>query len=78
MELDSQKLVRLVFKGSILQPDSLTLERCGLFHNCVVHCLVLQPRQPQQQQSQQQTPENNSSGLYYNTQGMRKFCANTV
>lgn len=39
-------MVRLVFNGHVLQPDSQTLEKCGLFHNCVVHCLVHQPRQP--------------------------------
>lgn len=45
LELQAQKLVRLVFNGRILQPDSQTLEKCGLFNNCVVHCLVHQPGQ---------------------------------
>uniref|UniRef100_A0A336LTT3 CSON004480 protein n=1 Tax=Culicoides sonorensis TaxID=179676 RepID=A0A336LTT3_CULSO len=39
VELASQKLVRLVFNGHVLQPDK-TLEECGLFDNCVVHCLI--------------------------------------
>lgn len=42
MELDAQKLVKLVFKGQVVQPDSLTLERCGFYDNCVVHCLIHQ------------------------------------
>lgn len=40
LELDAQKLVRLVFNGHVLQPDSKTLAACGLFDNCVVHCLI--------------------------------------
>lgn len=39
-ELAAQKLVRLVFNGHVLQPDSKTLAACGLFDNCVVHCLI--------------------------------------
>jgi len=33
-------MVRLVFNGHVLQPDTKTLQACGLFDNCVVHCLV--------------------------------------
>lgn len=40
VELAAEKLVRLVFNGHVLQPDSKTLRACGLFDNCVVHCLV--------------------------------------
>lgn len=40
LELSAQKFVRLVFNGHVLQPDSKTLQACGLFDNCVVHCLV--------------------------------------
>ena len=40
MELSADKLVRLVFKGQVLQGDDQTLEMCGLYDNCVVHCLV--------------------------------------
>lgn len=40
LELNAHKLVRLVFNGHVLQPDSKTLAACGLFDNCVVHCLI--------------------------------------
>ncbi|XP_049282240.1 transmembrane and ubiquitin-like domain-containing protein 2 [Anopheles funestus] len=40
LELAAHKLVRLVFNGHVLQPDSKTLAACGLFDNCVVHCLI--------------------------------------
>lgn len=43
-ELSGQKVVRLVFNGHVLQPDTKTLKACGLFDNCVVHCLVHNPR----------------------------------
>ncbi|KAJ6639085.1 Transmembrane and ubiquitin-like domain-containing protein 2 [Pseudolycoriella hygida] len=43
-ELSCQKVVRLVFNGHVLQPDTKTLKACGLFDNCVVHCLVHNPR----------------------------------
>ncbi|XP_015175571.1 PREDICTED: transmembrane and ubiquitin-like domain-containing protein 1 [Polistes dominula] len=65
VELDSQKLVRLVFKGQVLQPDSQTLERCGLYNHCVVHCLVHQPR-PATTSSRPHTLEDSS--IYFNTQ----------
>nr|CAI5822235.1 unnamed protein product [Callosobruchus analis] len=48
-ELSQNKLVRLIFNGQVLQPDSQTLQSCGLFHNCVVHCLVHQKKQQQTQ-----------------------------
>ncbi|XP_031845983.1 transmembrane and ubiquitin-like domain-containing protein 1 [Nomia melanderi] len=66
IELEAQKLVRLIFKGRVLQPDSQTLERCGLYNNCVVHCLVHQPR-PSPVQPQTSTL-NNSSSMYFNPQ----------
>lgn len=68
IELESRKLVRLVFKGQILQPDTQTLERCGLYNNCVVHCLVHQPRSNSPNTSQSST-ENNSP-LYFNPPNM--------
>lgn len=40
IELAAQKLVRLVFNGHVLQPDKKTLSECGLFDQCVVHCLI--------------------------------------
>lgn len=39
-ELAANKLVRLVFNGKVLQPEGRSLRNCGLFENCVVHCLV--------------------------------------
>jgi hypothetical protein len=44
LELAADKLVRLIFNGQVLQSDSETLQGYGLFDNCVVHCLVHQPR----------------------------------
>lgn len=44
LELAADKLVRLIFKGQVLQSDSETLQGYGLFDNCVVHCLVHQQR----------------------------------
>ncbi|XP_053695763.1 transmembrane and ubiquitin-like domain-containing protein 2 [Sabethes cyaneus] len=44
IELAAKKLVRLVFNGHVLQPDSKTLAACGLFDNCVVHCLIHNPK----------------------------------
>lgn len=49
VELAAQKVVRLVFNGHVLQPDTKTLEACGLFDNCVVHCLVHNQRTPANQ-----------------------------
>lgn len=66
LELEAQKLVRLVFNGKILQPDSQTLETCGLYNNCVVHCLVHQPRPVPT--SQQSSTIDNSSSIYFNPQ----------
>ncbi|XP_045479722.1 transmembrane and ubiquitin-like domain-containing protein 1 isoform X2 [Harmonia axyridis] len=41
IELASNKVVKLIFNGQILQRDSDTLQTCGLFDNCVVHCVFL-------------------------------------
>lgn len=38
--------MRLIFNGQVLQQDTRTLQNYGLFDNCVVHCLVHQPRTP--------------------------------
>lgn len=43
-ELSDNKIIRLIFNGQVLQPDSQTLGDCGLFDNCVVHCLIHQNR----------------------------------
>lgn len=39
-ELNSNKIVRLIFNGKVLQPDDKSLQNCGLFDDCVVHCLI--------------------------------------
>ncbi|XP_077297628.1 uncharacterized protein LOC143919272 [Arctopsyche grandis] len=64
VELNARKLVRLIFNGQVLQREAATLQSCGLFDNCVVHCLVHQPRTQQQfaQVQQQLNPTNFSLG----------------
>ncbi|XP_012286152.1 transmembrane and ubiquitin-like domain-containing protein 1 [Orussus abietinus] len=64
VELQSQKLVRLVFNGQLLQPDTHTLERCGLYNNCVVHCLIHQLR-TSPTTSPQATILDNTSPIYF-------------
>lgn len=32
--------MRLIFNGQVLRPDTKTLHACGMFADCVVHCLV--------------------------------------
>lgn len=43
-ELSSNKNIRLIFQGKVLHDDEATLRSCGLHDNCVVHCLIHQPR----------------------------------
>ncbi|XP_050431904.1 transmembrane and ubiquitin-like domain-containing protein 1 isoform X2 [Adelges cooleyi] len=51
-ELSSNKIVRLIFQGKVLHDDEASLISCGLHDNCVVHCLIHQPRpSPNAQQS---------------------------
>ncbi|KAG7213529.1 hypothetical protein KM043_002791 [Ampulex compressa] len=75
IELAAQKLVRLVFNGRVLQPDSQTLERCGLSNNCVVHCLVHQPRPTPT--SPQSSALNNSLSIYFRPQPFAEIPAST-
>ncbi|XP_019753380.2 transmembrane and ubiquitin-like domain-containing protein 1 isoform X2 [Dendroctonus ponderosae] len=49
-EMHSNKEIKLIFNGHVLKQDRHTLKCCGLFDNCVVHCLVHQKR-----------PSNNNS-----------------
>jgi len=65
MELEARKAVRLVFNGRVLQPDTQTLEQCGLFNDCVVHCWVHQPRPSAAVPS---STLDNSSSIYFNSQ----------
>ncbi|XP_014485929.1 PREDICTED: transmembrane and ubiquitin-like domain-containing protein 1 [Dinoponera quadriceps] len=67
MELEARKSVRLVFNGRVLQPDTQTLEQCGLFNECVVHCWVHQPR-PTSAPSSQASTLDGSSPIYFNSQ----------
>ena len=73
MELESRKLVRLVFNGQVLQPDNTTLEQCGFFNNCVVHCLIHQPRPA----SVASNSLDSSSRLYFNPPPFQNLPAGT-
>ncbi|XP_011866273.1 PREDICTED: transmembrane and ubiquitin-like domain-containing protein 2 [Vollenhovia emeryi] len=64
VELEARKAVRLVFNGRVLQPDTQTLEQCGLFNDCVVHCWVHQPRPV----AASSATLDNSSSIYFNSQ----------
>ena len=58
-EYSSNKLVRLIFNGQVLQSDTETLQSCGFFDNCVVHCLIHQQRNTF-------TEGNNNDGTFTN------------
>lgn len=53
-ELTSNKIIRLIFQGKVLHDDQASLSSCGLHDNCVVHCLIHQPRPTA---NAQQTPD---------------------
>lgn len=44
----------MIFQGKVLHDDEASLSSCGLHDNCVVHCLIHQPRPTA---STQQTPD---------------------
>ncbi|XP_063990013.1 transmembrane and ubiquitin-like domain-containing protein 1 [Diachasmimorpha longicaudata] len=71
-ELDSQKRVRLVFNGHVLQPDTDTLEQCGLYNNCVVHCLVHQ-QCPTSGNANSHSSNDSSSSIYSNPQSFQNM-----
>lgn len=54
-EITSNKIIRLIFQGKVLHDDEASLSSCGLHDNCVVHCLIHQPRPTA---NAQQTPES--------------------
>lgn len=60
-EISSNKNVRLIFNGQVLQRDSDTLQSCGLFDNCVVHCLI----HPRRTQTFESTDNNSQSRNNY-------------
>nr|XP_012221249.1 PREDICTED: transmembrane and ubiquitin-like domain-containing protein 1 [Linepithema humile]XP_012221250.1 PREDICTED: transmembrane and ubiquitin-like domain-containing protein 1 [Linepithema humile] len=76
MELEAHKSVRLIFNGRVLQPDTQTLEQCGLFNDCVVHCWVVQPR-PAVVPSSQTSTLDNSSSIYFNSQPLSDLPSGT-
>ena len=53
-DMSGDKTVRLIFNGHVLSSDSQTLEQCGLYDNCTIHCLVSTVTNRQQQQQGQQ------------------------
>lgn len=62
MEISTNKLVRLIFNGQLLQHDNETLRSYGLFDNCVVHCLIHQQRvQPGAQSSEERMWDSSSN-----------------
>lgn len=69
MELAAQKFVRLIFNGQVLQRDDQTLQGCGLYDNCVVHCLVHNQQNTNRPNGQQHLnsppPDWNLGGLLY-------------
>lgn len=67
--------MRLVFNGRILQPDTQTLEQCGLYNECVVHCWVHQPRSSAVPPSQ--STLDNSSSIYFNSQSFSDLPSGT-
>ncbi|XP_046682538.1 transmembrane and ubiquitin-like domain-containing protein 1 [Homalodisca vitripennis] len=56
IELSADKLVRLIFNGQVLGSDQQTLQACGLYDNCVVHCLVHSQRVPTRPPTAPNTP----------------------
>lgn len=77
LELSAQKFVRLVFNGHVLQPDSKTLQACGLFDNCVVHCLVHNRNPNAANQNQQQQTGRSSFGQANPSNQIRSIGNNT-
>lgn len=71
LELSREKRVRLIFNGQVLQSDDQTLQGCGLYDNCVVHCLVHTQFNVNRPSTQSTThinptpPEWNLGGLLY-------------
>lgn len=69
VELSRQKRIRLIFNGQVLQSDDQTLQGCGLYDNCVVHCLIHAQQNTNRTNSQSQTntspPDWNLGVLLY-------------
>lgn len=69
VELSRQKRIRLIFNGQVLQSDDQTLQGCGLYDNCVVHCLIHAQQNTNRTNSQSNTntspPDWNLGVLLY-------------
>ena len=62
-ELGANKVVKLIYNGQVLTNESHTLTQLGLDNNCVVHCLVQQPRgNASAQQANHSSTFSNSNG----------------
>lgn len=55
LELEEEKLVKLVFNGQVLL-DNVSISNCGLFDNCVVHCLIHNRRNTNNPAAQGESP----------------------
>lgn len=64
-ELNTNKIVRLIFNGQVLKQDRHTLQSCGLFDNCVVHCLIHQKRPSVNDTQQQQETANPTNAEFF-------------
>lgn len=67
-EISLNKNVKLIFRGHVLHQDSDTLEHCGLFDNCVVHCLILHQAQSESGAGDGLNANNNLIRRLYNQQ----------
>lgn len=61
-DLAANKRVRFIFNGHVLGGDDRTLSEHGLFHNCVVHCLVSQNASPPPTHSAEGASSGHSEG----------------
>jgi len=60
-ELSSNKIIRLIFQGKVLHDDEASLSSCGIHDNCVVHCLIHQPRSSTNAQQSSDSVEHDNS-----------------
>lgn len=63
-ETNTNKIVRLIFNGQVLKQDRFTLQSCGLFDNCVVHCLIHQKRPSAIENQSQETANASNADLF--------------
>lgn len=65
--MHSNKEIKLIFNGQVLKQDRHTLKCCGLFDNCVVHCLVHQKRPSNNNRNQSEEDLNDSTPPFLRT-----------